>query len=155
MIFTSIPKSSSSFTTSITGSRKCPIPTYYGDEICYVNGMRYARDVARAVRRYKQTRRSVRCFPEFQEYFVHYPIKQSRSSSHYYALGMVGSNQDVLDIGAGEGFFAAELAGSGNRIVGVDNRVMPAESARFERYFTADLEHGIAPVIRAVGRQTL
>lgn len=22
-----------------------PIPTYYGDEICYVNGMRYARDV--------------------------------------------------------------------------------------------------------------
>ena len=23
-----------------------PIPTYYGDEICYVNGMRYARDVA-------------------------------------------------------------------------------------------------------------
>src|SRR5579863_8478951 len=87
-----------------------PIPTYYGDEICYVNGTRYARDVARAVRRYKQTRRSVRCFPEFQEYFVHYPIKHSRSSSHDYARQMVGSNQDVLDIGAGEGFFAAELA---------------------------------------------
>ena len=27
-----------------------PIPTYYGNEICYVNGMRYARDVFRAVR---------------------------------------------------------------------------------------------------------
>jgi glycosyltransferase involved in cell wall biosynthesis len=26
-----------------------PIPTYYGDEICYVNGMRYARDVVRDV----------------------------------------------------------------------------------------------------------
>ena len=24
-----------------------PIPTYYGDEICYVNGVRYARDVVR------------------------------------------------------------------------------------------------------------
>jgi glycosyltransferase involved in cell wall biosynthesis len=47
--------------------QETPIPTYYGDEICYVNGMRYARDVARAVRRYKQTRRSVQCFPEFQE----------------------------------------------------------------------------------------
>ena len=26
-----------------------PIPTYYGDEICYVNGMKYAKDVVRAV----------------------------------------------------------------------------------------------------------
>ncbi len=23
-----------------------PIPTYYGDEICYVNGMKYAKDVS-------------------------------------------------------------------------------------------------------------
>src|SRR5580704_3996176 len=128
-----------------------PIPTYYGDEICYVNGMRYARDVARAVRRYKQTRRSVQCFPEFQEYFVHYPIKHSKSSSHYYARQMVGSNQDVLDIGAGEGFFAAELAVNGNRITGIDNRPTPAEESPFEEYFSADLEQGIGPMIRQLG----
>ncbi|MCB1031535.1 MAG: glycosyltransferase family 2 protein, partial [Acidimicrobiales bacterium] len=30
-----------------------PIPTYYGDEICYVNGMGYARDVTRDVLRYR------------------------------------------------------------------------------------------------------
>jgi 2-polyprenyl-3-methyl-5-hydroxy-6-metoxy-1,4-benzoquinol methylase len=128
--------------------QEVPIPTYYGDEICYVNGMRYARDVARAVRRYKQTRRSVQCFPEFQEYFVHYPIKHSQASSHSYAQQMVGSNQDVLDIGAGEGFFAAKLAAHGNKITGVDNRLIPAENSPFERYFTADLEQGIAPVVR-------
>jgi 2-polyprenyl-3-methyl-5-hydroxy-6-metoxy-1,4-benzoquinol methylase len=128
--------------------KEVPIPTYYGDEICYVNGMRYARDVARAVRRYKQTRRSVQCFPEFQEYFVHYPIKHSKSSSHYYARQMAGSNQEVLDIGAGEGFFAAELTANGNRVSGIDNRLSPAETARFERYFTADLEQGIGGVIQ-------
>jgi len=131
--------------------KETPIPTYYGDEICYVNGMRYARDVARAVRRYKQTRRSVQCFPEFQEYFVHYPIKHSKSSSHYYARQMVGSNQDVLDIGAGEGFFAAELAVNGNRITGIDNRPTPAEESPFEEYFSADLEQGIGPMIRQLG----
>lgn len=128
--------------------KEVPIPTYYGDEICYVDGLRYARDVWRAVRRYRQTRRSVKCFPEFQEYFVHYPIKHSRSSSHYYARQMVGSNQDVLDIGAGEGFFAAELAQSGNRITGIDDRLRPVETDRFERYFTADLEEGIEPVLQ-------
>jgi hypothetical protein len=29
-----------------------------------VNGLKYARDVAKAVQRYKQTSRSVQCFPE-------------------------------------------------------------------------------------------
>ena len=55
-----------------------PIPTYYGSEICYVNGMRYAGDVVKAVYRYKQTCQSVKRHPEFEEYFVHYPIKESK-----------------------------------------------------------------------------
>src|SRR5215831_7550739 len=52
--------------------REVPIPTYYGSEICYVNGIKYARDVVRSVYRYKQTCRSVRSYLEFAEYFVHY-----------------------------------------------------------------------------------
>ena len=126
--------------------KEVPIPTYYGEELCYVDGMKYARDVARAVRRYKQTCRSVNCYPEFQEYFVHYPIKHSKYSSHYYARLMTGSNHDVLDIGCGEGFFAAELAKSGNRVTGIDDRVSPSNPV-FEQYFSADLDGGIAPVI--------
>ena len=30
-----------------------PIPTYYGDEICYVDGMKYAKDVTKDVLRYR------------------------------------------------------------------------------------------------------
>jgi len=33
-----------------------PIPTYYGDEICYVNGIAYAKDVVKAVLTYRATR---------------------------------------------------------------------------------------------------
>jgi glycosyltransferase involved in cell wall biosynthesis len=132
--------------------KEVPIPTYYGEELCYVDGMKYARHVARAVRRYKQTCRSVNCYPEFQEYFIHYPIKQSKYSSHYYARLLTGSNHDVLDIGCGEGFFAAELARSGNRITGVDDRVAPA-NAIFERYFSADLDGGIGPVVEQLNGQ--
>lgn len=126
--------------------KEVPIPTYYGDELCYVDGLKYARHVARAVRRYKRTGRSVSCFPEFQEYFVHYPIKHSKYSSHYYARRMTGARHDVLDVGCGEGFFAAELAESENRITGIDDRVAPAKPV-FERYFSADLDDGIGPVI--------
>ncbi|HYL35458.1 MAG TPA: bifunctional glycosyltransferase/class I SAM-dependent methyltransferase [Bryobacteraceae bacterium] len=126
--------------------REVPIPTYYGDELCYVDGLKYARQVVRAVWRYKQTCRSVSRCPEFQEYFVHYPIKQSRHSSHYYARRMTGSHHDVLDIGCGEGFFAAQLVQDGNRVTGIDDRMAPA-SPVFEGYFRADLDTGIAPVL--------
>ena len=132
--------------------REVPIPTYYGDELCYVDGLKYARQVVRAVRRYRQTCRSVSRFPEFQEYFVHYPIKQSKYSSHYYARRMTGSRHDVLDIGCGEGFFAAELVKDGNRVTGIDDRAAPANPV-FERYFTADLDGGIAPVLEQLDSQ--
>ncbi len=128
-----------------------PIPTYYGTEICYVNGMRYARDVFRAIRRYKRTCRSVARCPEFAEYFIHYPIKRSRFSSHDYACSMVGSNQEVLDIACGEGEFAATLKASGNRVTGVDLLPEPANRAAFERYFSADLDSGVSHVIRELG----
>jgi glycosyltransferase involved in cell wall biosynthesis len=46
-----------------------PIPTFYGDEICYVNGLKYAADIVRAVRRYRSTVRGGKPYPEFEEYF--------------------------------------------------------------------------------------
>jgi glycosyltransferase involved in cell wall biosynthesis len=75
-----------------------PIPTFYGDEICYVNGFKYARAIMRAVYRYTATSRAVRCYPEYKEYFVPYAIKRSLYSSHYYAARLVGTAQRVLDV---------------------------------------------------------
>jgi glycosyltransferase involved in cell wall biosynthesis len=128
-----------------------PIPTAYGDEICYVNGMKYARDVVRAVHRYKQTCRSTRRYPEFSEYFVHYPIKQSKHSSHYCVERLVGSNQEVLDIGCGEGTFAAELAKNGNRTVGVDAVPGSSVSPALDEFFRLDLESGLEPLLQTLG----
>jgi 2-polyprenyl-3-methyl-5-hydroxy-6-metoxy-1,4-benzoquinol methylase len=127
--------------------KEVPIPTYYGTEICYVNGMKYARDVVKSVYRYKQTRRSVHCFPEFQEYFVHYPLKDSKGSSHQLAQQWVGSNHDVLDIGCGEGFFAARLKRNGNRITGIDVLPQAGESDALDAYYSADLDGGIRTAI--------
>ena len=127
-----------------------PIPTYYGTEICYVNGLKYAKDVFRAVRRYKQTRASVACHPEFREYFTHYPVKESKYSSHYYVDQLVGTNQRVLDLGCGEGAVAAELKSNGNRVTGVDLLPVAANAGALEQYFSADLDEGIESVIEAL-----
>ena len=129
--------------------KEVPIPTYYGTEIRYVNGLGYARDVAKAVWRYRQTCRSVRCFPEFQEYFIHYPLKESKGSSHYYVARMVGRGQDVIDIGCGEGYLAAALKKLGeNRITGIDVLPAASETSSLDDYYSADLDQGISSVIR-------
>ncbi|NJR64236.1 MAG: methyltransferase domain-containing protein [Leptolyngbyaceae cyanobacterium CRU_2_3] len=119
-----------------------PIPTYYGSEICYVNGMKYARDVFKSVLRYKQTIQSVRRHPEFSEYFINYPIKQSRFSSHYLFRQLVGKGYSVLDVGCGEGFFASTIA-QDNQVVGIDFLDKPKQSSVFEQYIRADLENGL------------
>lgn len=75
-----------------------PIPTFYGDEICYVNGLKYANAILRAVYRYMETSRAVRCYPEYEEYFVPYAIKRSLYSAHYYAARLIGRDQRVLEL---------------------------------------------------------
>ncbi|HEY1494870.1 MAG TPA: bifunctional glycosyltransferase/class I SAM-dependent methyltransferase [Candidatus Solibacter sp.] len=131
--------------------REVPIPTYYGTELCNVDGLKYARDVLRSVWRYRQTCRSVTRAPEFAEYFVHYPIKHSRHSSHHYARQLVGRDQDVLDIGCGEGFFAAELKADGNRIVGVDAIPTAQHNDALEQFITEDLNAAPEALIRDLG----
>ncbi|MEK7996612.1 MAG: glycosyltransferase [Planctomycetota bacterium] len=122
--------------------REVPIPTYYGGEICYVNGLTYARDVVRAVYRYKRTTTSVRSFPEFKEYFVYWPPKRSRYSSHYYFELLVGANQDVLDCGCGEGSISVSIAEQGNRVVGIDVLASPGVKSACDSSIRADLSRG-------------
>ena len=79
-----------------------PIPTFYGDEICYVNGVKYAKAIVRAVNRYHETARSVRSYPEYQEYYVPYATKRSLFSCHHYAAELIGTNQRVLSVKSDE-----------------------------------------------------
>jgi 2-polyprenyl-3-methyl-5-hydroxy-6-metoxy-1,4-benzoquinol methylase len=132
--------------------RENPIPTYYGDEICYVNGLKYAHDVFRSVLRYRRTVSSVARHPEYAEYFVDYPLKESRDSSHFHVLSLVGRGQDVLDVGCGRGFFARRLWEQGNRVVGVDQMEPDPDClGSFDAFVRAGLDQGLADVVPLLG----
>jgi len=125
-----------------------PIPAYDGHEIGYSNGVQYARNVARAVSRYKQTCNGVHCFPEFQEYFVKFPLTKVKGSRLYYLPRMLGAGQEVIDIGCGDGSLGAALKKMDNRVTGIDAAPAAGKGSSLDRYFSADLDNGIGPVVQ-------
>ena len=131
--------------------REVPIPTFYGDEICRVNGLKYAKAIVRAVRRYTETARAVRSYPEYEEYFVPYAIKRSKYSAHFYASQLVGTGQRVLEVGCGDGAFGRELTRAGNHVTGVDCEANVPDGAGYQNVFDADLERGLGTLSRVAG----
>jgi SAM-dependent methyltransferase/GT2 family glycosyltransferase len=117
-----------------------PIPTYYGNEICHVNGMRYAKDVFKAVVAYELHELGLAHRPEY-DLEPAYTMKRSALSSHSQLLELVGpSPRTVLDVGCGQGELGHLLKARGHYVVGVDRT-----EARFEldEFIRADLAQGL------------
>ncbi len=131
--------------------KEVPIPTFYGDEICRVNGLKYAKAIVRAVHRYTETSRAVRSHPEYEEYFVPYAIKRSRYSAHDYAARLVGTGQKVLEIGCGDGSFGKELVLAKNTVTGADSRSSVPQGAGYANVIDTDFEQGLGTLSRLAG----
>lgn len=97
-----------------------PIPTYYGDEICHVNGMRYAKDVFLSVLQYRAHEFGVTNRPEYR-IAPKYDAKKSAFGSHRQLIDWVPQNaRRVLDLGCGEGAISRSLVERGHDVVSLD-----------------------------------
>lgn len=110
-----------------------PIPTYYGDEICHVNGVKYAWDVVRTMVRMHFHEMNLLFDRKFD---VHppeqnYDLKAGFPSSHTVAIEAARPGSHILDIGCGPGYVARELAAKGCRVTGMDQYI-PDPSQRPE-----------------------
>jgi glycosyltransferase involved in cell wall biosynthesis len=107
-----------------------PIPTYYGDEISRVNGMKYAKEVMLAVLQNTAHRSGImyqRRFDTSERGNQHYALKLGYASSHTYALDAVPAGAKVLDIGSGPGALASELIKKGCEVTVVDRHAPELE----------------------------
>src|SRR5262249_9300086 len=77
-----------------------PIPTYYGDEICYVNGMGYARDVVVDSLRYRAHKIGFGAGDTAFE-SRDYELKEGELSSHAQIVNWIGNRAPsrILDLG--------------------------------------------------------
>lgn len=121
-----------------------PIPTYYGDEICYVNGMKYAADVLKDVSKY---RLATMGFTTGDLYSVgpEYQLKEGEGSSHAIILELAESLPPgrVLDVGCSSGRLSEHLRARGHHVTGVDLYCDPAVGDRVDVFLQADLEAGL------------
>jgi 2-polyprenyl-3-methyl-5-hydroxy-6-metoxy-1,4-benzoquinol methylase len=108
-----------------------PIPTYYGDEICRVAGLKYALNVMLTTLRSRLHSMGLgydRRYDVRDEGNERYTLKLGYLSSHTAALAEVPLGARVLDIGCGPASLAAELQAAGHEVVGVDQHMPPANS---------------------------
>ena len=121
-----------------------PIPTYYGDEICYVNGMRYAKDVIKDVLEYRLVTMGFgtsEWVPKPEDYV----FKDGDESSHAVILDMISGIPEcrILDLGCSGGLFAAHARAIGHHVTGVDCLEVPGVRERTDHFVQANLEEGI------------
>ena len=127
--------------------QELPIPTFYGDEICHVNGMGYAWDIFRTMLRAKFHEMNLLYDRKFDvgQVELTYDLKLGFASSHTFALDAVKPGARVLDIGCGQGLVADEMAKKASCVVGLDQYVRETKlpNVQFEPW---DLEAGAFPV---------
>ena len=121
-----------------------PIPTYYGNEICHVNGIKYAWDVSTDVVRYRLGQIG---------FGTGTPVAGAETgvagaaleSSHRAILDLLAgaAPRKVLDLGCADGRLAAELRALGSAVVGVDVEPQPGVEERVDRFVRADLDVGL------------
>jgi glycosyltransferase involved in cell wall biosynthesis len=126
-----------------------PIPTYYGDEICYVDGLGYAREVVADSLRYRAHKIG---FGSGDEAFDSrdYERKSGTLSSHQQILQWLSTASPlrVLDLGCSGGHLAAELRKLGHNVVGVDVEEVDGVRERVDEFVLHDLDQGIGDAVQ-------
>ncbi len=121
-----------------------PIPTYYGNEICRVNGIRYAGHVIRTTLDYRLHRAGFRTIEKYRIEGDRYPAKlHDPFSSHSKIISRVPPGASVLDVGCGAAGFGEALRLKGCRVVGLDAAAPPGGGG-YDRFIEQDVDRGMS-----------
>ena len=125
-----------------------PIPTYYGDEICYVDGLGYAEDVTKDVITYRLQKAG---FGDGSRIALseEYQLKPSDDSSHGRITKLLQCRPPsrILDLGCSSGLLAERLRRMGHHVIGVDVNEIDGVRERTDAFFKADLNEGIPTAV--------
>jgi glycosyltransferase involved in cell wall biosynthesis len=107
--------------------KEIPIPTFYGDEISRVDGVKYAASILLSTIHSRIVKWGIFYHPKFDYRTANsvYTAKFGFPSSHQFALDRVRPGSNVLDVGCGPGFMALELSKKQVRTISLDQYIQP------------------------------
>ncbi len=132
------------------GIKEIAIPTFYGDEISHVNGMKYAWDVVTASLKARAQDLGLFYDPKFDldgaaGDAAHEAAKAAFPSPHTLALERIGAGKRIVDLGCASGALCKDLKTRGNHVTGVG--LGPTRTPEyFDSYVEHDLNDGKIPV---------
>ena len=106
--------------------KELSIPTFYGDEICNVNGVKYAWNILKSTILSRIQRKAQLFYSpkfDYEKDNNFYTDKTLFDSSHRFAIDQVNKNSIVIDIGSGPGVVAKELFKKSCSVYGVDEHI--------------------------------
>lgn len=110
-----------------------PIPTYYGAEICYVNGLAYAFNCVKAALGYRLHKGRMKYDAKYDIKGDRYVYKKADPySSHAQIINWIAQERpaDVLEVGTATGYVTSEAAKLGCTVTGIEQDPAMAEIAR-------------------------
>jgi len=123
--------------------KEIPIPTFYGDEICRVNGIRYAIRIIKSCVQSRLNKLGLYYQPKFdyhQDSNAHYQSKFGYPSSQQFAMDNIKPQSTVIDIGCGPGFMAEKLKEKNAKTVSIDLQIQPQVRANSFKCVEVDVE---------------
>ncbi|NIP23379.1 MAG: glycosyltransferase [Phycisphaerae bacterium] len=123
--------------------KEIPIPTYYGNEICRVNGIKYAIRIICSCILSRVIRLGIYYHPKFDYQLTPistYQAKLGYPSSHQFALSRVTPSATVLDVGCGSGLMAEHLANKDVKTISIDKEVSEKARQASLKWLEVDVE---------------
>ena len=132
-----------------------PIPTFYGDEICHVNGIQYALKILRTCAAYRAQQMRLFYDPKFakpghqQEV---YNSKFSFNSTHSQAMEFVAPDQRLLAFGSGGHDLVKPFVDKGATLVAIDHHIKPDLEAICETTLSKDIDKISVEELQKLGK---
>ena len=123
--------------------KEIPIPTHYGDEVCHVNGVKYAMQILRTSLLAQVQKFNIYYHPKFDYKPKENPYKSKTDfdSTHTFAIDHIPSGSVVLDFGCASGYIAAKLKEKGCRVYGYDQFFSDEAVKHCEKVFQVNFDN--------------
>ncbi|HBI16900.1 MAG: Glycosyl transferase family 2 [Candidatus Moranbacteria bacterium GW2011_GWF2_34_56] len=104
--------------------KEVAMPTYYGDEECHVDGLKYAFNCIKSVIKFRLHKMGIFYQPNFdieQSDIRNYDLKSHKNTLHHFVQHTHWKESDIVaDIGANDGRLSSSIAEKVKEIIAVD-----------------------------------